>query len=175
MLSALFRFVLRDISSHPVLHDLLHSFRIERPLPSSRVPPWDLLLVLTLLRGSPFEPLSSCSLQDLSRKVLFFVSLATARHVGELHAVSSCLFRVAISSSHIFQNSGPSPNPLPTLFRGIFVSARLVILWATCRMSCYFVLCGLKSLLRSYFFSFSSSVFSLFPHALLLVLCLRTP
>ena len=43
MLSAVFRFVLAEISSHPVLHDLLHSFRIERPLPFSRVPPWDLL------------------------------------------------------------------------------------------------------------------------------------
>ena len=41
MLSSVFRFVLPSISSHPVLHDLLRSFRIERPLPSSRVPPWD--------------------------------------------------------------------------------------------------------------------------------------
>ena len=31
---------------------------IERPLPSSRFPPWDLLRVLSFLRGPPFEPLS---------------------------------------------------------------------------------------------------------------------
>ena len=67
-----FCFVLSSISSHPVLHDLLRSFRIERPLPSSLVP--------------PFEPLSSCSLWDLSRKVLFLVALATACRVGELQA-----------------------------------------------------------------------------------------
>ena len=89
MLSAVFRFVLPDVSSLPVLHDLLRSFRIERPLPSSRVPPWDLLHVLSLLWGSPFEPLSSCSLRDLTRKVLFLVALATARRVGELQVVSS--------------------------------------------------------------------------------------
>ena len=41
VLSAVFRFILADISSHPVLHDLLRSFRIELPLPSSRFPPWD--------------------------------------------------------------------------------------------------------------------------------------
>ena len=38
MLSAAFRFVLPEISSHPV-HDLLRSFWIECPLPSSRAPP----------------------------------------------------------------------------------------------------------------------------------------
>ena len=44
-----------------------------------------------LLRGPPFEPLSSCSLWDLSRKVLFLVSLATAWQVGELQAVSAVI------------------------------------------------------------------------------------
>ena len=89
MLSGVFRFVLPDLSSHFVLRDLLHSFRLERPLSSSRVPPWGLSRVLSFLRGPPFEPLSSCSLRDLSRKVLFLVSLATARRVGELQAVSA--------------------------------------------------------------------------------------
>ena len=89
MLSAAFRFLLPVISSHPVLHDLLLSFLIERPLPSSRVPPWDLSLVLALLGGPPFEPLVSCSLRDLTRKVLFLVSLATAQRVGELQAVAA--------------------------------------------------------------------------------------
>ena len=89
MLSATFCFILPEISSHPVLHDLLRSFRIKRPLPSSRVPPWDLSLVLFLLRGPPFEPLVSCSLRDLTRKVLFLLLLATARRVGELQMVAA--------------------------------------------------------------------------------------
>ena len=83
MLSDVFRFVLPELSSHFVLHDLLRSFLLERPLSSSRVPPWDLLSVLRFLRGPPFEPLSSCSW-----KILFLVSLATACRVGELQAVS---------------------------------------------------------------------------------------
>ena len=89
-----FRFVLPELSSHPVLHDLLRSFLIECSLPSSRFPSWDLLRVLSLLRGAPFEPLTSCSLRDLTRKVLFLLSLATACRAGELQAVSS-----AVSSS----------------------------------------------------------------------------
>ena len=79
MLSGVFRFVLPELSSHFVLHNLLRSFRLECPLPSSRIPPWDLLCVLCFLRGSPFEPLSSCSLRDVIWKVLFLV---TARKVG---------------------------------------------------------------------------------------------
>ena len=68
-----------------VLRDLIRSFRLQRPLSSSRIPPWD----LSLLRGAPFEPLSLCSLQDLSHKVLLLVALATACRVGELQAVSA--------------------------------------------------------------------------------------
>ena len=121
MLSAVFRFVLPEISSHPVLHDLLRSFRIERSLPSSRVPPWDLLRVLNLLRGPPSEPLTSCSLRDLSRKVLFFVSLAMVCRVGELQAVSSS---VSSSGGDIFLSYLPeflaksesAVNPLPRYF-----------------------------------------------------------
>ena len=117
MLSAVFRFILPDISSHPVLHDLLRSFRIERPLPSSRFPPWDLLRVLSLLRCPPFEPLSSCSLWDLTRKVLFLVALATARRVGELQAVSSSVsyFGEDLCSSHTFRNFERRQSQLPTL------------------------------------------------------------
>ena len=88
MLSSVFRFVLPELSSHFVIHDLLRSFRLERPLSSSRVPPWDLLVVLRFLHGSPFDPLASASLRSLTQKVLFLVSLATARHVVELQAMS---------------------------------------------------------------------------------------
>ena len=88
MLSGVFRFILPELSSHFVIHDLLRSFRLERSLSSSRVHPWDLLVVLQFLRGPPFEPLASASLRASTQKVFFLVSLATARRVGELQAVS---------------------------------------------------------------------------------------
>ena len=44
--------------------------------------------MLSFLRGPPFEPLSSCSLWDLTQKVLFLLSPATTHQVGELQALS---------------------------------------------------------------------------------------
>ena len=96
MLSRVFHFVHPDLSTHFVLRDLLRSFCLERPLSSSRDPPWDLSRVLSFLRGAPFETLSSCSLRDLSRKVLFMVVLATARRVGELQALSAVVFESGV-------------------------------------------------------------------------------
>ena len=97
-------------------------FRIERPLPSSRVPPWDLSLVLSLLRGAPFEPLVSCSLRDLTRKLLFLLSLATARRVGKLQAVAA---NVSFSGGDAFLSYLPefraksesAARPIPRSFR----------------------------------------------------------
>ena len=121
MLSVIFRFILPELSSHFVPRDLLRSFRLERPVSSSRVPLWDLSLVLSFLRGPPFEPLSSCSLRDLTRKVLFLLSLATACRVGELQALSS---QVSFSGDDLFLSYLPefraktesAVRPLPRSF-----------------------------------------------------------
>ena len=120
MLSSVFCFVLPSLSSHAVLHDLLRSFQIEHPLPSSRIPPWDLLWVLSFLRGPPFEPLSCCYLKDLSHKVLFLIALATAIAWANFRLSS-----VSFSGSGIFlfylpefwAKSESASNPLPRSFR----------------------------------------------------------
>ena len=111
MLSGVFRFILPELSSHFVFHDLLRSFRLERPLSSSRVPPWDLLVVLQFLCGPPFEPLDSASLRSLTQKVLFLVSLATACRVGELQAVSYLSYLPEFRAK-----TESAVNPLPRSF-----------------------------------------------------------
>ena len=89
MLSAVFRFQLPSLSSHPVLRDLIRSFCLESAERQLRPPAWDLSLVLRFLNTSPFEPLSEAPLRALTQKVLFLLALATAKHVGELQALSS--------------------------------------------------------------------------------------
>ena len=78
-----------------MLQDLICSFKIEVPVRPVRPPPWDLEVVWRFLRSSTFEPLSSLSLHSLT-KVLFLVSLAMAKRVGELQALSRV---VSFSSS----------------------------------------------------------------------------
>ena len=66
----------------------MRSFKVEAPCCSVRPPSWDLMKLLEYLRSSVFEPLSSSSLRDLTRKTLFLVALAIAKRVGELQAFS---------------------------------------------------------------------------------------
>ena len=102
MLSAVFKSVLPEISPSPVLHGLLRSFQAEAPIREVRSPSWDLNVVFFFffffffLRSSSFEPLTTISLRDLTCKTLFLFSLATAKRVGEIQALSR---RVSFSSS----------------------------------------------------------------------------
>ena len=95
MLSAVFRFHLLSLSSHPVIRDLLRSFCLTSAERQLRPPSWDLSGVLHYLNSSEFEPLSRAPLRALTREVLFRLALATAKRVGELQALSSIVTFVA--------------------------------------------------------------------------------
>ena len=86
VLSAVFRFHLPALSDHPVLRDLLRSFRVSAPSYPMRPPSWDLSKVLCFLISDAFEPLRDATLRALSKKVLFLFALATAKRVRELQA-----------------------------------------------------------------------------------------
>ena len=53
-----------------------------------RPPAWDVSLVLQSLTGAPYEPLRTCEERFLAQKTLFLLALATAKRIGELHALS---------------------------------------------------------------------------------------
>ena len=88
MLTAVFKFPLPEISSSPVLKDLVRSFEISAPRPIFPPPPWDLDKVLEFLSGPPFEPLARASFLDKTKKALFLLAMATAKRVSELQALS---------------------------------------------------------------------------------------
>ena len=87
-LAAVFKFPLPEISSSPVLKDLVRSFEISAPRPIFPPPPWDLDKVLEFLSGPPFEPLARASFLDKTKKALFLLAMATAKRVSELQALS---------------------------------------------------------------------------------------
>ena len=121
MLSAVFSLVLPEISTSKVLKDLLRSFEVERPPVTVRPPSWDLVKVLTYLRSSPFEPLGSVDFVKLTQKVLFLISLATAKRVSEIQALS-CLVakegdkRVLSYLPEFVAKTERAENPLPRSF-----------------------------------------------------------
>ena len=88
MLSSVFKFCLPEISSSPILKDLVRSFEISAPRPLHHSPPWDLDKVLEYLSGPPFEPLAEASFRNKTRKALFLLAMATAKRIGELQALS---------------------------------------------------------------------------------------
>ena len=93
MLSSVFKFCLLEISTSPILKDLVRSFEISAPRPVHRSPSWDLDKVLEYLSGPPFEPLADASFRNKTRKALFLVAMATAKRVGELQVLSFSVSR----------------------------------------------------------------------------------
>ena len=66
----------------------MRSFEVFAPCPLHQSPSWDLDKVLEYLSGPPFEPLADAYFRNKTRKALFLVAMATAKRVGELHALS---------------------------------------------------------------------------------------
>ena len=88
MLAAVFKFPLPEISTSPILKDLIRSFEISAPRPIFPPPPWELDKVLQFISGPPFEPLARASFLDKTKKALFLLAMATAKRVSELQALS---------------------------------------------------------------------------------------
>ena len=80
----------RDLASSREIAMLLRSFsRYEDPV-ELRLPAWDVALVLQSLTGPPYEPLRTCDERFLAQKTLFLLALASAKRIGELHALGDC-------------------------------------------------------------------------------------
>ena len=113
--------MLPDLSTSSVIRDLIRFFSIQRPLRKVSPPDWDLDLVLKALRLSPYEHLAEASFRDLTKKALFLLSLATAKRVSELQALSHKVARVGGDLSLAYlpgfvAKTESESNPLPRSF-----------------------------------------------------------
>ena len=118
MLLAVFKFPLPEISTSPILKDLIRSFEISSTRHLFPPPPWDLDKVLEYLSGPPLEPLAKASFLDKTKKALFLLAMATAKRVSELQALS---FSVSFQDEDLVLYYDPffraktesATNPLP--------------------------------------------------------------
>ena len=77
-----------SFSDDPILRSVSRAVSLAEAAVPKRAPAWDLFLVLDHLKGSPYEPMSSSSLQHLTLKTAFLVALASGRRSSEVHAFS---------------------------------------------------------------------------------------
>ena len=78
----------RDLASSREITMLLRSFSRSIDPVELRPPAWDVALVLQSLTGAAYEPLRTCDERFLAQKTLFLLALASAKRIGELHALS---------------------------------------------------------------------------------------
>ena len=119
----------RDLASSREITMLLRSFsRYVDPV--ELLPPaWDVALVLQSLTGAPDESLRTCEERFLAQKTLFLLALASAKHIGELHALSYHVShsrgwaKVSFSFVPGFVAKTQDPSSLAPRFEGFTVPA----------------------------------------------------
>ena len=146
MLSSVFQFKLPALGEDRVLQDFVRSFSIERPRRPQAPPSWDLDAVLQHLMSSAFKSLESVSLRTLTKKTLFLVSLATAKRVSEIQALSKTVAAIGndlvVSFNLILL---PRRSVLMLRFLAAFVFSRCGSLQGTWRKAPSYVPCGLPT------------------------------
>ena len=101
-LALIFRYRLPEVSTSPVLADLIRYFELSA-VRRQPVVQWDLKAVLAALREPPYEPIREVNLCLLTCKVLFLVALGTAKRIGEWHFLSAKVPSIGgdLSLSHL--------------------------------------------------------------------------
>ena len=89
MLQTVLRHVNINVAQDQDISDIIRSFQIEDPVVNKEVVFWNLDVVLKYLCSEKFEPLVNASLIDLTKKTLFLVTLALAKRVSEVQALSN--------------------------------------------------------------------------------------
>ena len=77
-----------QVCSIPAISGLIRAMELKRTVSRSLTPKWDLACVLWSLTKSPYEPLDQASLQFLTWKTVFLLTMASAKQRSEIHALS---------------------------------------------------------------------------------------
>ena len=87
-LNSVFALKGRDLAASQEVSMLFRSFSKTARPERLRPPNWDISLVLQSLTRAPYEPLRSADERFLAQKTLVLLALASAKRIGELHALS---------------------------------------------------------------------------------------
>ncbi len=113
----------------PLISCFLHGTLRLRPAARTRVPTWDLAIVLQGLSLAPFEPLEEVPAKFLILKALFLLAISSLKRIGDLQALPvapSCL-EFAPDMVKVFLH--PRPGYIPKVPANV---ARSIMLQAFC-------------------------------------------
>ncbi|GAA6095931.1 uncharacterized protein LOC125138511, partial [Tachysurus ichikawai] len=110
------------VGQHPLIRRFMKGARRALPVSRSVVPGWDLSMVLEVLAQQAFEPLGDVSLRLLSFKTALLLALASAKRVGDLHALSvhSSCTQFSLTGDKVLLRPNPAfvPKCLPAFTLG---------------------------------------------------------
>lgn len=112
----------RTVGSHPLVARFLKGALRLRPPRRSRVPTWDLPLVLQALCDAPFEPLLTADVSWLSMKTAFLLAVTSTKRVGELHALSVSRDCLQWHPDDSGVTLWPNPSFLPKTLSSTFIN-----------------------------------------------------
>ncbi|XDV29401.1 hypothetical protein PO909_032535 [Leuciscus waleckii] len=101
------------LGRHPLLARFIRGARRLRPPVRTKIPSWDLAIVLEGLVETPFEPLESASDKLLTLKMFFLMAITSPKRIGDMQALSispSCLDFAPVMVKVILH---PHPDYLP--------------------------------------------------------------
>ncbi len=78
----------QSVGKDPLITRFLRGVMRLRPRVRSRVPPWDLTVVLEALCKPPFEPIEEVSERLLTLKTVLLLAISSLKRVGDLQALS---------------------------------------------------------------------------------------
>ncbi len=78
----------QSVGRHPLVTRFFHCALRLRPPLRSRIPPWDLALVLEALCNPPFKPIEEISDRHPTLKTVFFLAISSLKRAGDLQALS---------------------------------------------------------------------------------------
>ncbi len=115
------------VGKHPLVIRFLRGALRMRPPVRSRVPTWDLAVVLEALCIPPFEPIEEISDRHLSLKTTFLLAITSLKRVGDLQALSvapSYLdFAPGLAKAFLYPRAGYTPKVPTTAPRPVVLQA----------------------------------------------------
>ena len=118
-----------SLGRHPFITRFLRGTLRLRPVVRTRVPAWDLAIVLEGLSLAPFEPIEEVSEKFVTLKTIFLLAISSLKRIGDIQALSVAPSCLEFSPGMVKAFLHPRPGYVPKVPTNV---ARPIVLQAFC-------------------------------------------